>query len=286
MNKSFNQRSGAFLMFDWYENVKLFLAQDDPLSIFVWSLIKIIIIIVVCRLLLFVFRKISTTINFENNRGAFKRVDPRRAKTIQVLLNNIATYSLNFIMVLLILGQIGVELAPLIAGAGVVGLAIGFGAQNFVKDVISGFFIIFEDQFAVGDVVQIGSNKGTVEEIGMRITKVKSWNGEQYIIPNGSISNIINYSVYPSVAVVDLLVPKSINVDQILARITEVLETEPLSDETLLESPKLAGIQRVNEHGSIVRITATCKPNEQHVIQRKLYEQMQRCVQQVKGIEE
>lgn len=273
-------------MREWYEYIKHFLAQNDPESIFVWSTIKILLIIIGCRLLLFILRKISTKIDFHSNHTAFKRVDSRRAKTIQVLINNIANYSINFVMILLILGQIGIDLGPLIAGAGIVGLAIGFGAQNLVKDVISGFFIIFEDQFAVGDVVQIGTNKGTVEEIGLRITKIKSWNGEQYIIPNGSISNVINYSIYPSVAVVDLLVPKSVRVEQILEKITYVLENDPIHEESMLEKPKLAGIQRVNEHGTIVRITAACKPNDQHAVQRKLYEQMTRCLEQVKGIEE
>ena len=89
----------------------------------------------------------------------------------------------------------------MLAGAGIVGLAVGFGAQSLVKDVITGFFIVFEDQFAVGDQVQIGQSNGVVEEIGLRTTKVKSYTGELHIIPNGNILEVINYSIYNSIAI-------------------------------------------------------------------------------------
>ena len=105
---------------------------------------------------------------------------------------------------MLILGQVGLNLGPLLAGAGVLGLAIGFGAQSLVKDVITGFFIIFEDQFGVGDVIQIDQFKGTVEEIGIRVTRIKSWTGEVHIIPNGNIKQVTNFSTYNSIAVVDV----------------------------------------------------------------------------------
>ena len=96
-------------------------------------------------------------------------------------------------MILIILSEFNFELGPLLAGAGVLGLAIGFGAQSLVKDVITGFFIIFEDQFA-GDVIKSGEYRGTVEMIGLRTSRVKGLNGETYIIPNGMITSVTNYS--------------------------------------------------------------------------------------------
>ncbi|GJM68402.1 hypothetical protein HMSSN036_06180 [Paenibacillus macerans] len=102
-------------------------------------------------------------------------MNPRRLVTVGELMKNITSITANFILLMLVLGEIGFELGPLLAGAGVLGLAIGFGAQALVKDVISGFFIILEDQFAVGDVIQTGSYKGTVEMIGLRSTRLVSW---------------------------------------------------------------------------------------------------------------
>ena len=106
------------------------------------------------------------------------RVNPRRFVTIGELLKNATSITCNFIMILLLLSEINVQVGPLLASAGVLGLAIGFGAQGLVKDVITGFFIILEDQFAVGDVIQTGTFKGTVEVIGLRTTKLVSWQGK------------------------------------------------------------------------------------------------------------
>lgn len=112
-------------------------------------------------------------------------MNPRRLITVGELLKNVTSITSNFIMVMLVLGEIGYDLAPLLAGAGVLGLAIGFGAQSLVKDVITGFFIILEDQFAVGDVIQTGSLKGTVEIIGLRSTRLVSWTGRYISFQTG-----------------------------------------------------------------------------------------------------
>src|SRR5690625_6943781 len=104
----------------------------------------------------------------------------------------------------MVLETFDVNIGALLAGAGIAGLAIGFGAQSLVKDVISGFFIIFEDQFSVGDYILINNLEGTVEEIGLRTTKVQSWTGEQHIIQNGDISMVIIYSIHNGLSFVEL----------------------------------------------------------------------------------
>lgn len=115
------------------------------------------------------------------------------------------------------------KVGALLAGAGVAGLAIGFGAQSLVKDVISGFFIIFEDQFSVGDYVVVSKAEGTVEEIGLRTTKIKSWTGERHVIPNGNITEVINYSVHNGLAVVDINIPYESNIEEVEQDIEEVI---------------------------------------------------------------
>src|SRR5690625_635199 len=135
------------------------------------------------------------------------RVSDRREKTLHKLLDNTLVYSIYIIVFMTILQTLGVKVGALLAGAGVAGLAIGFGAQSLVKDIIAGFFIVFEDQFSVGDYVSVSGAEGTVEEIGLRTTKIKSWTGERFVIPNGNISEVINYSIHNGLAIVDINIP-------------------------------------------------------------------------------
>lgn len=122
------------------------------------------------------------------------RRDPQREKTLETLLNSAARYLIYAVAVMMALGRF-VDITPIIAGAGVVGLAIGFGAQSLVKDIITGFFIIFEDQFHVGDLVEInGQVTGTVEELGLRMTTVREWSGKKFYIANSEIKTIRNYN--------------------------------------------------------------------------------------------
>ena len=110
---------------------------------------------------------------------------------------------------MMILEYCGIPIKGLLAGAGILGLAVGFGAQSLVKDIISGFFIIFEDQFSVGDYIKINPFEGEVLEIGLRTTKLKSKIGELHVIPNGSIIQVTNFSILNSVSIVDVTIPNN-----------------------------------------------------------------------------
>src|SRR5690625_1552052 len=127
----------------------------------------------------------------------------------------------------MVLETFGVPVSTLLAGAGVVGLAIGFGAQSLVKDIISGFFIIFEDQFSVGDYIMINSLEGTVEEIGLRTTKIESWTGEQHVIPNGDISIVTNYSIHNGISVVEVNVPYENDINEVKRLLDEIISGLP-----------------------------------------------------------
>jgi small-conductance mechanosensitive channel len=196
----------------YWTNVTDWIDKNINMKVVFGNTIKIIIIYIAARLIIRITDKMIEHMLAAKYRGPIK-FDPRRANTIGKLIHNLISYTVNFISVLLILGELGVNLGPLLAGAGVLGLAIGFGAQSLVKDVITGFFIIFEDQFGVGDVIQIDQFKGTVEEIGIRVTRVKSWTGEVHIIPNGNIKQVTNFSVYNSLAVLDISIAYEADVD-------------------------------------------------------------------------
>ena len=130
----------------------------------------------------------------------------RRKKTIAKVSLSISNYLLAIIAVIVILAIWGVNIVPALAGLGIAGLVIGLGAQKFINDLISGFFIIFEHHFDVGDVIEISGFKGEVIDIGLKTTKVKNWKGDIRIMNNGDVTNVINYSKNPSVAIVDFAI--------------------------------------------------------------------------------
>lgn len=152
----------------------------------------------------------------------------RRYRTILRLVQSIVSYVVYFSAILAILSAVNIDVKGLLAGAGIVGLAVGFGAQSLVKDVITGFFIIFEDQFGVGDYIKITSVEGTVLEIGLRTTKIKGAAGEINIVPNGSITDVVNYSINNSIAIIDVSVAYS----------SDIAKAERLIEEYLKELPK------------------------------------------------
>lgn len=190
------------------------------------------------------------------------------------LLKSVLSYGIYFIALMTILDSLGIPVKGLIAGAGVLGLAVGFGAQSLVKDIITGFFIIFEDQFAVGDYVRIGAVEGTVEEIGLRTSKIKGITGELNIIPNGNILEVTNFSIHNSVAIVDIGIAYEGDVDQAERVINSLLESMPNRYEDLVKAPELLGVQSFGPSGVVLRITAETAPMRHFYIARQLRKEL------------
>jgi small conductance mechanosensitive channel len=157
------------------------------------NLLKIIGVIVGSRLIVsFGGRAIKQI--FERRELNDNLVDAGRLQTLEVLLRSTFTYLIYFMAGLTILQIFNVNTAAILASAGILGLAVGFGAQSLVRDIISGFFIIFEDQFKVGDFVEAVGVIGVVEEVGLRTCKIRQWTGQLHVIPNGEITKVTNYS--------------------------------------------------------------------------------------------
>jgi moderate conductance mechanosensitive channel len=194
----------------------------------------------------------------------------RREATLLKLLENVLTYVVYFISLMTILSTLDIDIKGLIAGAGIVGLAIGFGAQNLVRDIITGFFIIFEDQFSVGDYVRVGSAEGTVEEIGLRTTKIKSWTGELHIFPNGNITEVTNFSIHNSIAVVDVSIAYEENIEEAEKVIQELLLSLPQKYEDLVNPPELLGVQTLGASDVVIRIVAETLPMKHWFIARMI----------------
>ncbi|RNB83425.1 mechanosensitive ion channel family protein [Brevibacillus fluminis] len=231
--------------------------------------IKILLIIVVSRVLVTLSRAAINRI-FRNREGGKLQIDQRRLETLRVLVNNVSRWVLFFLTVLLVLDQLGFDLRPVLVSAGVLGLAIGFGAQSLVRDIITGFFIIFEDQFAVGDAVTINAFSGTVMEIGLRITKLKSGTGEVHIIPNGTITQVTNFSLQNTVALVDVAVAYEENLDRVQEIIAEVAKKVKEENENIVSDPQVLGVQSLGPAEVVIRVTAECKPNTHYGVARQL----------------
>ena len=196
------------------------------------------------------------------------RPSERREKTLLKLLESVIAYVVYFTAILAILSEF-IDVRGLLAGAGVLGLAVGFGAQSLVKDIISGFFIIFEDQFSVGDYVRIGEAEGTIEEIGLRTSKISAYGGEIYIIPNGNISEVINYSISNSLAVVDIRVAYETDILRAENLIEEFIAGLSVGYEELISPPTLIGIQDLAASEVVFRVTAETEPVMQWAFARK-----------------
>ncbi|MGG2057254.1 mechanosensitive ion channel family protein [Lysinibacillus pakistanensis] len=194
----------------------------------------------------------------------------RRQRTISRLLQSIISYAVYFSAIIAILSRLDIKIAGLLAGAGIVGLAIGFGAQSLVKDVITGFFIIFEDQFGVGDYIKINGAEGTVVEIGLRTTKINGGTGEQFIIPNGSIGEVVNYSVNNSKIFIDLQMTSDADFERAELIIKEYLESLPDVHKELVTVPAFLGVQNVKGTEVTIRIVAETLPQQQYGVARTI----------------
>jgi small-conductance mechanosensitive channel len=192
----------------------------------------------------------------------------RRQRTISRLLQSVISYVVYFSAIIGILSSLNIKVAGLLAGAGIVGLAIGFGAQSLVKDVITGFFIIFEDQFGVGDYIKINAAEGTVVEIGLRTTKINGATGEQFIIPNGAIGEVVNYSVNNSKIFIDLQMATDADFEKAEGVINKYLETLPKMHKELIAAPVFLGVQNVKGTEVTIRIAAETLPQQQYGVAR------------------
>ncbi len=155
--------------------------------------LKILLIVILTKIFLLFSRMMLSRLftRIITQRGA---ASEKRLKTLQSILESLLNWVTYFIAVLIVLKQIGIDPMPILAGAGVVGVAVGLGSQSLVKDIISGFFVLLEDQFAVGDHVKINDVEGTVEDISLRIIKLRETNGSLRIFQNGNITSVANFS--------------------------------------------------------------------------------------------
>jgi small-conductance mechanosensitive channel len=211
--------------------------------------------------------------------GALLRTGPvsvraaARAQTLGMVLRSIATTIIWTIAAIMILGELGVALGPLIAGAGIAGVALGFGAQSLVKDFLSGIFMLIEDQYGVGDIVDAGVATGTVEDVTLRATQLRDVSGTVWYIPNGTILRVGNMSQEWSRAVLDVDVTHDTDLARALGAVKAVVDElweDPEWSARILEEPEVLGVERIAPTGITIRTLVKTRPAEQFKVMREM----------------
>lgn len=198
----------------------------------------------------------------------------QRARTIGSVLRSLTSFIVFGIAFVLVLGELGLNLAPIVASAGIVGLALGFGAQNLVKDFLSGIFMMLEDQYGVGDVVDLGEASGVVEAVGLRVTTLRDVSGTVWYMRNGEVLRVGNKSQGYAVAVVDLPLSHSADIakaTELLASVSTQLTAAPPLAEHVMEPPVVLGVESVTADMVTLRLTVKVKAGQQWAVQRALH---------------
>jgi len=196
----------------------------------------------------------------------------KRTQTLGSIVRYTLIITILVVGVMIILREIGIEIGPLVAAAGVVGLAVGFGAQSLVKDVISGFFMLLEDQVRVGDVVQIAGKTGIVERINMRTTMLRDLAGNAHYVPNGSIDTVTNMTKEYSRYVFEVGVAYREDIDEVIEVMKEVdeeLRNDPHYQDDILEPLEVFGLDQFADSALIIKARTTTKPIKQWTIGRE-----------------
>jgi small conductance mechanosensitive channel len=204
--------------------------------------------------------------------GALPERRRQRAEALGSVLRSIASAAIFAIALMLILSELSIDLAPLLASAGIAGLAIGFGAQNLVKDFVAGMFMLLEDQYGVGDVVDVGQASGTVEAVGLRITTIRDANGVVWYIRNGEIVRVGNKSQGWASVMVDIPVGFE-GVEQaleILRAAASRLADDPQWSDDLIEAPEVLGVEQITADGVVLRTTVKTTSEAQWRVGREL----------------
>ena len=201
----------------------------------------------------------------------------QRTLTMASLLRSMVTFLVALITILTVMSTVGINLGPVLATAGVGGVALGFGAQSLVKDFLSGIFMILEDQYGVGDVIDTGEATGTVEEVSLRVTRLRDGQGVVWYIRNGEIVRIGNKSQGWATAIVDIPVSYEENLERVIPLIRSVvhnLDSDEQWQDVLLEEPNVVGVESITGSTVTIRIIAKTAPEQQYGVSREIRERV------------
>lgn len=241
-----------------------FLLQDDKLLVFLAVAFRVFLILAAIFFLTRLGYVLIDRIVFSKIKG----LRENKSITLSLLIKSYFRYFMLFIALIMVLKELDVDYTPILASAGVLGLAIGFGAQNLVRDIITGAFILFEGQYEVGDYITTGSFTGVVEEVGLRITRLRDFSGEKHIIPNGLIETVTNHTQGNMRALIDVDVSYEDDLDKVRGVLEELSEELAAQHDVIKEGPTVLGVQDLGDSGITIRVTAYTEPMSQWSIER------------------
>lgn len=258
------------------------LADHVPLDSREWLLshgVRIAIVLAAGFVLLLVARLAVRRMQrrLEAAEGATQELSLQRAATLTQAITYVVRVVVWTLTILVLLGEFDINLGPLIAGAGIIGVALGFGAQSLVRDFLSGFFILLEDQFGVGDIIEVSVGgqqvTGKVEKLNLRTTDVRSFDGTRHTIPNGNILMVGNRSRGWARVIVDVSVAYTEDVDRVRGVLEELfaeLREEPDLQGSLFSGPEVLGVEGVGEKDVVLRVIAEVRPTRKASLERLL----------------
>ena len=235
-------------------------------------------------ILIIILAKLALKFGLQFLRSVLKKIEQnpflgKRVLVVSGLLKSFYRYLVVFIALLMIMKELQLDLTPILAGAGIAGLAIGFGAQSLIKDIITGFFIIIEDQFSVGDYITIDSLSGIVEQVDLRSSRIRDTNGQLHIIPNSMIGIVTNFSRGPQRSLVSISIDYEENVENVLEILTDLCASLSAKYPEISDGPTVLGVTNMGEAAVTIQVVAKTEPMKQWHIERELRKEINKCFQ-------
>lgn len=256
----------------WNSIVEYFANLGNNADEILLDLIQIIAVVVGAKLLMYLFNRfLKRTLKRTKDKKPESQL-AKKSDTIESVSRSVSRLVIYFVALMAILGILGLgtTVSSLLATAGIGGVAIAFGAQSLVKDIVSGIFFLFEDQFSVGEYVEIEGEKGTVEEITIRTTKINKFSGETTIIPNGSIGKVTNYSRGDHLAIISMSVAYDSDINKVSEIMQAVGEEYKEAHDNVIEEPHVLGVCEMNDSDMVVKMIMRVQPLTHWVTEREV----------------
>jgi len=257
------------------ENILANLGISNPEIMweFILTMLRVLLIFLVAAILMKLSAKLILTLKMHlRERAEDDAEEIKRIETVGRVFRYIATIVISIIAMVEVLHQLGISIAPVLAAAGVVGVAVGFGAQSLIKDYFNGFFILLENQIRQGDVVEAGDKAGLVEEVTLRYVRMRDYSGNVHYVPNGLITTVTNMSRGFAQAVIDVGVAYRENIDEVITvmkRVGEELRHDAQFESKILNEMEMAGVETLDNSAVVIRCRFKVLPLEQWSIKRE-----------------
>ena len=258
----------------WQQFVESMITRFENIAshidVVIIKLFTIIMIIVVGKIAIWLIIKFTKKLLFNKHMKNSEKISSKKMESIYSLTKSVVKFFVWFFVIVAVLDQIGISAGSLLATAGIGGVAIAFGAQDLVKDVVSGGFLFVESQYEIGDLVKVADVMGTVQGINMRNTEIKAYTGEVVIIPNGSIGTVINYSKGNNLAILDIGIAYEEDIQKAADSILATARSYKEKHDYVVGEPQYAGVISLGESDVTLRVVMDVKPTMQFQTQREL----------------